>query len=70
MMLQGMCAVEVDGWVGNETLGIVKKIGAKVVNNLMCGGMLQHFALRVKSNPEKKGYHIGWRDRFLRLYKS
>jgi lysozyme family protein len=70
MMLQGMLALTVDGWVGNETLGFVEKVGAKTVNNLMCGGMLQHFALQVKSKPEKKGYHNGWRDRFLRLYHA
>lgn len=68
MMLQGMLAVTVDGWVGNETLKIVNRIGAVVVNNLMCGGMLQHFALQVKKLPHKKDYHVGWRDRFLRLY--
>jgi lysozyme family protein len=67
MMLQGMLAVTVDGWIGKETLGMVTKIGATVMNILLCGGMLQHFALRVKENPLKKGYHIGWRDRFLRL---
>lgn len=67
MMLQGMFALTVDGWIGKETLAMVTKVGARTANLLMCGGMLQHFALRVKENPEKKDYHIGWRDRFLRL---
>jgi lysozyme family protein len=68
MMMQGMLAVDVDGWIGKQTLGMVTKVGAVVVNNLMCGGMLQHFALQVKAKPEKKDYHLGWRDRFLRMY--
>lgn len=70
MMVQGMLALDVDGWVGDETLGAVRKFGAVLVNNLLCGGMLQHFALQIKEKPEKKGYHVGWRDRFLRLYQS
>jgi lysozyme family protein len=70
MMLQGMMAVTVDGWIGKETLGMVNKIGAKEMHQFMCGGMLQHFALTVKNNPIKKGYHVGWRDRFLRLSKA
>jgi lysozyme family protein len=69
MMLQGMLALTVDGWIGKETLTKVTELGATVVNNLLCGGMLQHFALQVKAFPHKKGYHSGWRDRFLRLYQ-
>lgn len=71
MMLQGMLAFaekDIDGWVGAQTVEAVTKIGVGAVSALMCGGMLQHFALKVKSSPEKKDYHIGWRDRFLRLY--
>jgi lysozyme family protein len=67
MMLQGMFALTVDGWVGPEVLAAIKKLDTSLINTLMCGGMLQHFALQVKNFPKKKKYHVGWRDRFLRL---
>lgn len=70
MMLQGMLALTVDGWVGDETITFVSSLNAITINRLLCGGMLQHFALQVKNNPKKKKYHVGWRDRFLRLAEN
>lgn len=65
MMLQGLIGAEVDGWIGSETLSLIRNMKNPMTNNLLVGARLQHFNQRIKENPSQKKFLNGWRKRAL-----
>lgn len=68
MMLQAIVDTTVDGWVGNETLDAIIKVGPQKVNNLLVGARLFHIEERIKEDPTQIKWRNGWRNRTLSFY--